>query len=82
MVEYVVDNGLFPAESDGQQTTVIRRAAEEGYLSIVELLLNHGADPFREDKREDQYNSSETALGTAIRKKHKDIVDLLILRYG
>ena len=80
MVEYAVNNGLFPTESDDQQTMVIGRAAEEGYLSIVELFLNHGADPFREDKRKDYFDSSQTALGAAIRKKHKDIVDLLVLR--
>ena len=82
MVEYVVNNGLFPSESDDQQPMVIQRAAEKGYLSIVELLLNYGADPFREDEREEHFHPSETALGAAIRKKHKDIADLLLPRMG
>jgi ankyrin repeat protein len=57
------------------KTTALHRAADGGHLAVVELLLNHGADP---DLRDEGDNA--TALHFAAERGSLPIVKLLIER--
>ena len=54
------------------RTTALRVAAERGYVELVKVLLDAGADASISDR------SGETALEAAICKKHWGIVFLLL----
>lgn len=47
-------------------------AAQEGFKSIVEILLRHGANPNTQDKR------CRTALSYAAQEGHRDVLELLL----
>jgi ankyrin repeat protein len=77
LIEYMIANGANISEvEDGRMISPIHRAAANGHIGIVKLLLDLGADPFQEGI------GHSTALEAAISENHEDIVDLLLPRMG
>jgi ankyrin repeat protein len=77
LIEYMMASGanIFEVE-DGRKVSPIHRAAANGHIGIVKLLLDRGADPFQ------QGEGHTTALEAAISKNREDVVDLLLPRMG
>ena len=60
------------ANTDFNGTTALKHAASSGDVTMVKLLLSHGADPNGVDD-----GTNDTPLKSAIDKKHPEIVELL-----
>jgi len=65
------DNPKMVSSNDGYGKTPLHLAVQEGHKSIVELLLDKGADANAKD------NDGETPLHIAVSSGHKDVVELL-----
>ena len=64
-----------PLHSGAYSGLPLRNAAAGGYIEIVKLLLEHGANP---NEPEPGIGSRGVALHTAISRKHVDVVKLLL----
>lgn len=73
IVKALLEKGADVNADDGTLITPIMFAAQEGYMDIVKLLLQHKADLSRKDK------NGETAFDKAIKNNHKKIAEQLIV---
>ena len=78
LVEYMIATGADVFELGYRRTSAIHVAAGEGYLDIVELLLQHGADPFIMDDGSNSVCDGTTAFEDAMRDNHHEVVKSLL----
>ncbi len=66
MVQLLLDAGAFVNTADRDGVTPIMKAAENGYVSVVRLLLSQGADKWAKDSRGKE--ASDYARGKRVKK--------------
>ena len=65
-VKLLLDQGLDPNQTDEEGYSALHAAAENGYLEVVQLLMNRGADIY--------HKAEYTALQLAEMADHQDII--------
>lgn len=75
-VSALLADGADPNERDGEGATALFIAARWGRISVVEVLLESGADPLIVAKN--PYGSGGTAIHIASQRGHVEIVEMLL----
>ncbi|KAI9923869.1 hypothetical protein MW887_008174 [Aspergillus wentii] len=84
-VRYLLERGMKPAAQPTDQPSVspLFPAVNSGNAAIVNLLLDHGANPEirAADTEDDEYTREvETPLAVAVKAEHYDLMELLFKR--
>ena len=70
----MLERGVNPNAEDNYGSTPLDRAAQEGHVEIVKILLERGANPNAKD------NKGSTPLHNAAQEGHDEIVKILLER--